>query len=70
MSKSMLVGVVAGVGLATAGGVLGYQFFNETPNEQGSNVVVETPEETVVARVEPAAPPPAPQAVVQPAAQA
>ena len=24
MSKSMLVGVVAGVGLATAGGVLGY----------------------------------------------
>jgi uncharacterized protein YcfJ len=66
MSKSMLVGVVAGVGLATAGGVLGYQFLGQPPNEQGSNVVVETPEETVVARVEPA---PAPQPVAQPVAQ-
>jgi uncharacterized protein YcfJ len=66
MSKSMLVGVVAGVGLATAGGVLGYQFLGQAPNEQGSNVVVETPAETVVARVDTA---PAPQPAAQPVAQ-
>lgn len=74
MSKSMLVGVVAGVGIATAGGVLGYQFLGQPPNEQGSNVVVESPaeaaapQETTVARVQPA-PAPAPQPVVQPVAQ-
>jgi uncharacterized protein YcfJ len=67
MSKSMLVGVVAGVGLATAGGVLGYQFFGQSPNQQGSNVVVATPEEAVVARVAPA-PVLTPQPVAQPAA--
>ncbi len=37
MNKSMLVGVVAGVGLATAGGVLGYQFLGQ----QGAEVSVE-----------------------------
>jgi uncharacterized protein YcfJ len=68
MSKSMLVGVVAGVGLATAGGVLGYQFLGQPPSEQGSNVVVETPAEAVVARVD-TAPAPAPQPAAQPAAQ-
>ena len=29
MNKSMLMGVVAGVGVATAGGVLGYQFLGK-----------------------------------------
>jgi uncharacterized protein YcfJ len=29
MSKSMLMGVVAGIGVATAGGVLGYQFLGQ-----------------------------------------
>jgi uncharacterized protein YcfJ len=29
MNKSMLLGVVAGVGVATAGGVLGYQFLGQ-----------------------------------------
>ena len=29
MNKSMLVGVVAGIGVATAGGVLGYSFLGE-----------------------------------------
>ena len=29
MNKSMLMGVVAGIGVATAGGVLGYQFLGE-----------------------------------------
>ncbi len=66
MSKSMLVGIVAGAALATAGGVLGYQFLGQQPNEQGSaEVVVETPQEAVVARVDPA-PTPAPVAQVIP----
>jgi uncharacterized protein YcfJ len=68
MSKSMLVGVVAGVGIAAAGGVLGFQFLGQQPSEQGSNVVVETPQEAVVARVD-TTPAPAPQAVAQPVAQ-
>ena len=29
MNKSMLVGLVGGIGVATAGGVLGYQFLGE-----------------------------------------
>jgi uncharacterized protein YcfJ len=66
MSKSMLVGVVAGVGLATAGGVLGYQFLGQPPVEQGSAVVVDTPAEPVVARVEPA---PVPAQLAAPVAQ-
>ena len=37
MNKQMLMGVVAGVGVATAGGVLGYQFLAP----QGAEVVVE-----------------------------
>jgi uncharacterized protein YcfJ len=42
MNKSMLIGVVAGVGVATAGGVLGYQFLGQpTQLEQGSNLVIE-----------------------------
>lgn len=67
MSKSMLVGVVAGVGIAAAGGVLGFQFLGQPPNEQGSAVVVEEPKEIALARVD-TAPVPAPAA--QPVAQA
>ena len=33
MNKSMLVGIVAGIGVATAGGVLGYQFLGESSPE-------------------------------------
>jgi len=33
MNKSMLVGVVAGIGVATAGGVLGYNFLGERSSE-------------------------------------
>ena len=36
MSKSMLMGLVAGIGVATAGGVLGYQFLGQ----QGAEVAV------------------------------
>jgi uncharacterized protein YcfJ len=38
MSKSMLMGLVAGIGVATAGGVLGYQFLGQ----EGAEVAVET----------------------------
>ncbi len=38
MSKSMLMGLVAGIGVATAGGVLGYQFLGQ----QGAEVASET----------------------------
>jgi uncharacterized protein YcfJ len=41
MNKSMLMGVVAGVGVATAGGVLGYQFLGQ----QDAEVAVEAEEE-------------------------
>lgn len=67
MSKSMLVGVVAGVGLAAAGGVLGFQFLGQPANEQGSAVVVEEPKEIVVARADT---PPVPAPAAQPVAQA
>lgn len=42
MNKSMLIGVVAGVGIAAAGGVLGYQFLGKPPVEETA-VVDEAP---------------------------
>ena len=75
MNKSMLVGVVAGIGVATAGGVAGYQFFGTQAQMagQGSSVVIEQPASQVqnsqsapapivVARATPAA-----EAAAQPA---
>ena len=42
MNKSMLMGVVAGIGVATAGGVLGYQFLGPQGAEvEGDEVIVE-----------------------------
>jgi uncharacterized protein YcfJ len=58
MNKSMLTGVVAGIAVATAGGVAGYQFFGQprAVDEQGSAAVVqEEPQavqDTVVARAD------------------
>jgi len=64
MSKSMLTGIVAGVGIATAGGVLGYQFLGQpSVEEQGSAVIAE--EEVAVALAEPTA---APAPAARPAA--
>lgn len=65
MNKSMLTGVVAGIAVATAGGVAGYQFFGQPrADQQGSAVAVQdsvvepqTVREPVVARAEPAAQP-------------
>ena len=42
MSKSMLMGMVAGIGVATAGGVLGYQFLGERPAGDGAAETVAT----------------------------
>jgi uncharacterized protein YcfJ len=58
MNKSMLVGVVGGIAVATAGGVLGYQFLDQQAAE----------EEVVVATAEPAAVAPRPQPAARPAA--
>ncbi|HZF27788.1 MAG TPA: glycine zipper 2TM domain-containing protein [Gammaproteobacteria bacterium] len=59
MNKSMLTGVVAGIAVATAGGVAGYQFFGQPRvDQQGSAVAVEdSVREPVLARAEPAAQP-------------
>jgi uncharacterized protein YcfJ len=67
MNKSMLLGVVAGVGVATAGGVAGYQFFGQPHTEETGSAVassepVATPSSTpsaVSARAQAAAPQPA-----------
>jgi uncharacterized protein YcfJ len=69
MNKSMLIGVVAGVGIATAGGVLGYQLLGQPPTAaEGSAVVVEEPE-IVVALAE-QAPAAAPRTTAAPRAAA
>jgi uncharacterized protein YcfJ len=57
MSKSMLMGVVAGVGVATAGGVLGYQFLGQ---QEGAEVAVETEAPATSARATRTAAAPAP----------
>lgn len=46
MNRSMLMGMVAGIGVATAGGVLGYQFLGERP---GEDLAVETEDQVVAA---------------------
>jgi len=67
MNKSMLTGVVAGIAVATAGGVAGYAFLGqETVDPQGSAVVMEdaATEQAVEA---PPASQPAAQAAARPA---
>jgi uncharacterized protein YcfJ len=73
MSKSMLVGVIAGIGVATAGGVAAYQFFGQPP-QQGSAVVAEEPVQeaqaapVVVASATPVSQPAQPRPAARPAA--
>jgi uncharacterized protein YcfJ len=69
MNKSMLIGVVAGVAVATAGGVLGFQYLGQPSTETGTAAVEENVE---VARAQTSAPAPRPAArpaAPQPAAE-
>jgi uncharacterized protein YcfJ len=74
MNKSMLLGVVAGVGVATAGGVLGFQYLGKkapTADEQGSSVVADSPaaqEEAPIVVARAAEPAPRQAAAPKPAA--
>jgi uncharacterized protein YcfJ len=43
MSKSMLMGMVAGIGVATAGGVAGYQFLGQEGAEDAVQTEAEAP---------------------------
>lgn len=61
MNKQMLMGVVAGVGIATAGGVLGFQYLGK----QNQDVTVEKLEEVQVAVAAPAQSAPAQAAPAQ-----
>src|SRR5688500_17551550 len=61
MNKSMLMGVVAGVGIATAGGVAGYQFLGKS----GAEGAVEEP--TSAAEAAASAPAARPAATAAPA---
>lgn len=70
MSKQMLMGVVAGIGVATAGGVLGYQFLGQQSGaEPGDAAVVTAEQDVAVARADsvPAAPAARPAAAPKPA---
>src|SRR5690349_2491529 len=53
MNKQMLLGLVAGVGVATAGGVLGYQFLGQPRVDEQSTADVDTQEAPVAARPAP-----------------
>jgi uncharacterized protein YcfJ len=83
MNKSMLIGVVGGIAVATAGGVAGYAFLGQQEGADGSAFVIEqtadeavveqaVPAQTVTAAAQPAprpaaAPAPAPQVAAVPA---
>src|SRR5688572_329235 len=51
MNKSMLMGLVAGIGVATAGGVLGYQYLGE----RGADTAVEADDAAAATSAAPAA---------------
>jgi uncharacterized protein YcfJ len=42
MNKSMVMGLVAGIGVATAGGVLGYQYLGERAPDEGHAAAAHT----------------------------
>jgi uncharacterized protein YcfJ len=66
MNKSMLTGIVAGVAIATAGGVAGYAFLAEPSEAPGSAVVIDEPA-AVPTGAETAVPAPAPAVAAAPA---
>ena len=56
MNKSMLIGVVAGIGVAVAGTVVGYSFLGEQTAEQRSAAEQECWDEAVATVADPADP--------------
>jgi len=50
MNKQMLLGLVAGIGVATAGGVLGYQFLGQSRVDEQGTAAVDSQEPPVAAR--------------------
>ena len=50
MNKQMLLGLVAGIGVATAGGVLGYQYLVQARVDEQGTAAVDTQEPPVAAR--------------------
>ena len=50
MNKQMLLGLVAGIGVATAGGVLGYQFLGQPRVDEQGTAAVDTQQPPVAAR--------------------
>jgi uncharacterized protein YcfJ len=63
MNKSMLIGAVAGIGVATAGGVLGYQFMGQ----QSAEVAVEAEAPATTSAAAPRAAAPAVRTAAAPA---
>ncbi len=57
MNKQMLLGLVAGIGVATAGGVLGYQFLGQPRVDEQGTAAVDTQEQPVTQEEAVAAPP-------------
>jgi len=50
MNKQMLLGLVAGIGVATAGGVLGYQYLGQSRVDEQGTAAVDSQEPPVAAR--------------------
>lgn len=65
MSKSMLMGLVAGIGVATAGGVLGYQFLGKPAPEVAEEAAPATGSVAAPAAAAPAARAAAPAQAVE-----
>jgi len=57
MNKQMLLGLVAGIGVATAGGVLGYQFLGQPRVDEQGTATVDTQAQPVTQEEEVAARP-------------
>ena len=50
MNKQMLLGLVAGIGVATAGAVLGYQFLGQPRVDEQGTAAIDAQEPPVAAR--------------------
>jgi uncharacterized protein YcfJ len=69
MNKSMMTGLVAGIGIAAAGGVVGLTLMNGGSSEDEAVVAIEAAEPAAAAVPAAAAPAPAPAVAAAPRAQ-